>query len=234
MPTDDLLHEQLATLAESLRRESATLGALMPCEPAIGDVVIALWSHEDGTLSYEVLRLADGGLVEDPIALREAFTLLAMTETLEELASFEASAALADELEAWVGRVQPGDDALEAGIARSATALRELAALAPSEVRVARPAVLDELGGALRALETAWMVLEQAAVAWSDAQLDPDGAPTGDSRETVPALWKVLGAARAGALRFPASTALQEGREAGVALAKAAADGGVQSPGSNE
>ncbi|MCW2956602.1 MAG: hypothetical protein JWO69_1471 [Thermoleophilia bacterium] len=223
MSDDQLTQRQLTALAESLQRDGAELVALLPCEPAVGDVAVAFWKHDDEAVSYELLRLADGGLLDDPVALREAFTLLAMTETLEELASFEASEALADQLEGWVETVQPGDAALKAAIARGAAALRALSAIAPDDtVRVARPQLLDQLGGGLRALEQAWMSLEQAAVAWSDAQLDASGAPIGDARTNVPALWKVLGEARKGALRQPAGAALKDGREAGLALAKAA------------
>ncbi|MCW2961305.1 MAG: hypothetical protein JWM25_42 [Thermoleophilia bacterium] len=217
---------QLAALATSLDREDATLAALLPCEPAVGEVAVAFWTHADESVSYELLRLADGGLLEDPVALRECFTLLAMTETLEELASFEQSRQLADTLDAWIRENAPDDATLVQAAATSTAALRALAELAPSDsARIARTQLLDEIGGALRTLENTWMALEQAAVAWSDSQLDASGTPIGDARERVPALWRVLGEARRGPLQSPASTALQHGREAGLALAAAATGG---------
>lgn len=218
--------EQLATVLEVPREDDgtpATLEALLPCEPAVGEVAVACWSDSAGGELIELVRLDSGARLPDRVALREALTLLAMVETLEELASFDELDQLIEALGAW-----DGDGDLPEGFAgaraRAIEALRSLAALAPSdEARVARPQLLDQLGGALRALELAWEQLEQQAELWSDALLAarPDDA---NALEQVQALWRLLAVARRGPLAQPPSGALQAGREAGAAMATAVLD----------
>jgi hypothetical protein len=216
------LQERLAVPAED-DGTPATLVALLPCEPAIGEVAVACWTDSDGGELVELVRLDTGARVADAVALRESLTLLAMVETLEELASFDELAPLAEALLAWEPQ---GEIAPEFTLARTRAheALEALAALAPGEQpRIARPQLLDGIGGALRGLEQAWEQLEQAAELWSDQLL---AAHPGDeaSLERVQALWRMLAVARRGPLATPPSTALHAGREAGSAMAASIAE----------
>ncbi len=202
----------------------ATLVALMPCEPAIGEVAVVAWTDSAGGELVELVRLDDGTRVDDAVALRESLTLLAMVETVEELASFDELGALDAELRAFTS-----DDAAEFGDdlsrvrARALVSLAELRALEPGDgPRMARPQLLDALGGALRELERVWEQLEQAAELWSDAHLATHGRDAA-SVELVQSFWRILGIARRGPLARPVATALHEGREAGVAMASAVA-----------
>jgi hypothetical protein len=161
--------------------------------------------------------------VADAVALRESLTLLARVETLEELASFEELAPLAEALDSWDPQ---GELTAEFTLARARAraALDALAAFAPGdEPRIARPQLLDGIGGALRELEQAWELLEQAAELWSDTLL---GTHPGDDAalERVQVLWRMLAVARRGPLATPPSAALQAGREAGAAMAAEVAD----------
>lgn len=203
---------------------AATLVALMPCEPVVGEVAVACWRDSDGGELVELVRLADGTRIDDRAALRESLTLLAMVETVEELASFGQLVELEQQLAAWEPMVAEGvdDERVVAARDRAREAIGALAALAPVEARVARTTRLDELGAALRGLDGAWASLEQAAEAWSDAVL----AATDRSEaavEVVQALWRTLAAGRGGPLARPVSAALHEAREAGTSMAAAVA-----------
>ena len=208
----------------------ASLVALMPCEPAIGPVAVAAWSDSDGGELVELVRLDDGARVDDPVALRESLTLLAMVETVEELASFGQLAQLDTDLRAFqidgvadVGAALEPAGALAHARTRALEALDALRALEPGdEPRMARPQLLDELGGALRELEKRWEQLEQAAELWSDAWLDLHERDEA-SVDLVQSLWRTMSVARRGPLAGKVATALHEGREAGVAMAAAVA-----------
>ncbi|MCW2921248.1 MAG: hypothetical protein JWL76_1122 [Thermoleophilia bacterium] len=218
----------------------ATLAALMPCEPAIGQVAVAAWADSDGGELVELVRLDDGARVDDPVALRESLTLLAMVETVEELASFAELPGLDAELRAFGGDgvldAAASGDAAGAGEtdedpaavlvrarSRALEALDQLRALEPGDdPRMARPQLLDELGGALRELEKRWEQLEQAAELWSDAWLERHERDEA-SVELVQSLWRSLSIARRGPLAGKVASALHEGREAGVAMAAAVA-----------
>lgn len=229
--------EQLLRVAEMIERPreedgtDAALVALLPCEPAVGEVAVVCWSDSEGGELVELVRLADGARIDDRVALREALTLLAMVETLEELASFEALPELAAQLGAWDGHgmdmgpefVDARDGALQA--------LATLVGLAPSdeEPRIARPGVLDDIGAALRELERAWELLEQAAEQWSDAHLQAHPQQQPEALARVQGLWRLLGTARRGPLERPPSVALRAGREAGAAMAAAVGDAGASS-----
>src|SRR4051812_5513758 len=96
------LEAQLLHLAETVvvphedDGTPATLAALMPCEPAIGEVAVAVWVDSAGGELIELLRLSTGERVgDDQVALRESLTLLAMVETVEELATFDELEPLA-------------------------------------------------------------------------------------------------------------------------------------------
>ncbi|MCW2926078.1 MAG: hypothetical protein JWM86_46 [Thermoleophilia bacterium] len=217
--------QQLATTIVVPREEDgtpATLVALMPCEPAIGEVAVACWTDRDGGELVELVRLEDGSRVDDSVALRESLTLLAMVETVEELASFDELAPLAAALAAWHGSDDaPDTEAFSRARASAAEAVTRLAALSPGEAaRVARPQLLDAIGGAIRDLEKHWEQLEQQAELWSDTLLAGSAGDT-DALARVQALWTLLGVARRGPLARPVSSALTDGREAGLALATA-------------
>ncbi len=202
----------------------ATLVALMPCEPAIGEVAVVVWTDSAGGELVELVRLDDGARVDDQVALREALVLLAMVETIEELASFDELEAIGGALREWSPAV--GDAAALAPARERATAaVQTLAALAPADARVARTERLDELGAALRELEQAWVALEQASEAWSDALLADEQVEQSQARDVVQELWRVLGLGRRGPLARPVSTALHEAREAGTSMAAAVAGG---------
>lgn len=203
---------------------AATLVALMPCEPAIGEVAVVAWTDSDGGELVELVRLDGGARVDDPVALRESLTLLAMVETVEELASFGDLEALETALRAFTSTdgIELDETFLRAH-ARALDAIAGLRALEPSdEPRMARPQLLDQLGGALRELEQQWERLEQAAELWSDAYLEANGRDDA-SVELVQSLWRTLSIARRGPLAGKVATALHEGREAGVAMAAAVA-----------
>lgn len=159
--------------------EPASLVALLPCEPVVGAVVVVCWTAADGSggEAFELVRLSDGTPITDHTALRESLTLLAMAETLEELAAVDQVPVIRTELEAWGGdHLQPGeapDAPLATSIDAALGALDALATLAPTDdaPRLATTTVLDTLGAALRDLDTAWGRLEQAAEGWSDAQM---------------------------------------------------------------
>jgi hypothetical protein len=240
-PIDDAdLPDHLARLAAQLADRAPTgsdgapaeLVALMPAEPVVGEVAVACWADRDGNEQFDLVALADGAPNTDHTALREALALLAMTETLEELASFDTLATCRDELQTWV-RSMAGvgadvEPSLREHIDRAAAALDALASLAPPATgRVARTTQLDTIGEALRVLENQWQLLEQAAELWSDAQLaDADAPDHSDRVDRVRHLWQALSRARRGPLATNPATAVHAGREAGVALAKAIVDAG--------
>lgn len=227
---DEDLPERLSRCADALVVPTeedgtpATLVALMPCEPVVGEVAVACWRDSDGGELVELVRLTDGARVDDAAALRESLTLLAMVETVEELASFEQLPDLAAQLGTWQPLPADGVDTGNLLLAgeRAREALGALAALAPAEARVARTGRLDELGAALRALDGTWAALEQAAEAWSDAVLA--ATERSDAAvEVVQALWRILAAGRGGPLARPVSGVLHEAREAGTSMAAAVA-----------
>jgi hypothetical protein len=199
----------------------ATLTALMPCEPAIGEVAVACWTDGAGGELVELVRLDDGARVDDPVALREALTLLAMVETVEDLAAFDELDAIAGALRSWSAPQGEPAEALDVPRASACGALEALSQLAPGELRMARPQRLDELGGALRELERTWAQLEAASELWCDELLARRGNDEHVVVEAVQSLWRVLGSARRGPLSQPVATALHEGREAGVSMAAA-------------
>jgi hypothetical protein len=201
------------------------LAGLLPCEPAIGPVALACWINERGDEHYELVRLDEAAMVvRDATALREACTLLAMCETLEELASVGIASQARDELAAW--RDAPGQpvdtSALHAPIKRATEALSTLIETVPDDdsVRVARPPLLDAIGSALRTLELSWTTLEQHGERWSDEAL-ASRTDDADVVEQVQSLWRTLALARRGPLSHAPSEALHGGREAGLALASA-------------
>lgn len=220
--------KRLADAIERPREDDGTparLEALMPCEPAIGDVAVACWSDSDGGELIELVRLEDGARVDDRVALREALSLLAMVETMEELATFDELEPLAEALAGWHAQDESLPQELVRARSRAVEAVRGLLALSPGDApRVARPGLLDRLGGALRELDQAWGLLEQQAEAWSQARL---AEHPGDEQvlSEVQALWRMLAVARRGPLARPASSALHDGREAGLAMAAALAGG---------
>lgn len=227
---DEDLPERLTRCAEALVVPTegdgtpATLVALMPCEPVVGEVAVACWRDSDGGELVELVHLADGTRMDDAAALRESLTLLAMVETVEELASFDQLPPIAEQLAAWEPMPHADVDASGLAVARgrARAALEGLVALAPVEARMARTTRLDELAAALRGLDAAWAALEQAAEGWSDAILaatDRSDAAV----EVVQALWRALAAGRSGPLARPVSGALHEAREAGASMAAAVA-----------
>lgn len=228
------LDQHLAALAKRLATDppssgsepAAHLVALLPCEPAVGEVAVACWGAPDDSEWIELVRLDDGERIEDRVALRESLTLLAMVETVEELASFDRIEDVVEQLGLWADTHADADTVLAAAIERGRRALEQLSVLAPGgSTRVARPGLLDQLGGALRALEATWEQLEQAAEIWSDAQLaGAAGGGAGPMLEPVQELWRVLGSVRNGQLREPVGAALHAGREAGTAMASAVAE----------
>lgn len=232
--SDTNLESRLLALRESIvapREEDgtvATLVALMPCEPAIGEVAVVAWTDSAGGELLEIVRLDDGARIEDPVALRESLSLLAMVETVEDLASFDELAQLDDELGAFgtAEQLKLGDT-FSRSRAGAHEAIAKLRGFEPGDdPRIARPQLLDELGGALRELERRWEQLEQAAELWSDAYLDASGR--GDAAvELVQSLWRTLSIARRGPLARPVATALHEGREAGIAMAAAISASGA-------
>lgn len=217
----------LTTLMDNIDLPAgATLKALMPCEPAIGEVAVVCWSAADGDECIELVRTADGSRISDPAALRETFSLLAMVETLEELASFEQLKPISDSLKAFT--LPSNDDltSLQDGFTRARNdalaSLNQLIKLAPSDTRVARTSILDEVSAAIRDLERSWLVLEQRSQEWCDAYLA--SAQREDAAiKTVRELWTILSTARSGPLSRPISTALNDGREAGRSLAASVA-----------
>jgi hypothetical protein len=224
---DGDLHARIEALHATLvARDGANgeLVALMPCEPAIGAVVVACWRTEEGDL-LELVRLDDASVVDDQVAVRESLVLLAMVETVEELASFGALGEARAALGSWPLDAEADElsGALAGARERAVAAIDALAAIAPSDVRMARPQRLDELGAALRGLEQAWTTLEAAAEQWSDAQLAAGGAGDPVVAEQVQELWRTLGLVRRGPLARPVSAALHEAREAGAAMAAAVA-----------
>lgn len=229
---DEDLPQRLVHLGELIEvpREDdgtpATLRALMPCEPAIGEVAVACWIDSDGGELIELVRIDDGSRVVDSVALREALVLLAMVETVEDLASFPQLDEMLESLRSW--SPHGGDGALaidaaplEATRDEATRAVTALAALAPTDARMARTQRLDELGAALRELERAWTALEAAAETWSDELVAERGSDDAAVVETVQSLWRALGAVRHGPLARPISTALHEARESGAAMAAA-------------
>ncbi|MCW2925658.1 MAG: hypothetical protein JWM98_3062 [Thermoleophilia bacterium] len=223
--TDLPLEDHLARLAANVVAptedggQPAKLVALMPCEPAIGEVAVAVWNDSAGEGLVELLRLDTGERISDDIALRESLVLLAMVETVEELASFDVLAKLATGLAAWSGHGTPLPADYAPVRARALAALDALAGLSSGDApRVARTQLLDAYGAALRELEHAWEALEQQAELWSDAHL---GAHPGDAEALgqVQELWQLLGEARMGPLSRTAAAALHDAREAGVAMA---------------
>ena len=215
----ETLARAAANLIAPSELQGARLIALLPCEPAVGEVAVACWQDAAGAELIELVRLPGGESIADSVALREALALLAMVETLEELASFDVLAPAARELRDWQGDGEALTDQFSRAREAALTALAQLEALAPGDApRVARPALLDSIGGALRELERAWELLEQAAEAWSDALL-ASRPGDGDALALVQGLWRLLGAVRRGPLAQPPSTALHAGREAGIAMA---------------
>ena len=219
--------------------------ALLPCEPAVGRVVVVCWqleiASEDRTAEtgaddvdhvWELARLNDGQRLDDPKALREALALVSMAEAIEELADPETLDELVSGLDAWCERASAGADMDEPADANAdadggaRARANVIAAVAKSVVRtidlirvidgngarIATPLELDRIGGLLRELEREFTSTERAAERWAQGSWDSD-------RELVEGPWTALSVARRGPLRQPVSAALEQGREAGLALA---------------
>jgi hypothetical protein len=208
----------------------ARLAALLPAEPAVGEVVVVGWVDAAGNEQYELVRLADGSPVPDKVAMREALTLLAMTETLEELAGFGEVRGLSDALKSWLDAAPAGtvDDLFVEAVAAANAHLDALTALdaasgAAGATHMATTRRLDQLGGVIRELERSWERLEQQAELWSDTHLAAQ-ANSAAAVALVQDLWRLLAHARRGPLAQPVSAAIHGGREAGTALASAIAE----------
>lgn len=241
----DQLDAHLERLAEHLQAGApaeADLVALLPCEPAIGQVVVVCWQSEipaeertadtdpdEVDHAWEMVQLGTGDRIDDPKAFREALTLLAMAEALEELADPDTLDELVTALDAWCERA--GDDAgradIVAAVAKSTVRTIDLIRVidggtdeegVAAGARIATPIELDRIGGMLRELDREFTATERAAERWAQSSWE-------DDRELVEALWATLSIARRGPLRTPVSAALEQGREAGTALADAVAGG---------
>ena len=204
---DQVLEALAAQLAGDPPRtedgEGARLVALLPCEPAIGEVAVACWQSGDGSEAVELVRLTHRRAGGGPGRAARVANLLAMVETLEELASFELAGTLADELDAWAA-THLDDAPLPAQRARSRrrgaapAGRRSLPARAPawrgpaSSMRSgARFAQLERDVGAARAGGGA-------------VERCPPRCERGNERgtlSTVQELWRLLGTARGGPLR---------------------------------
>ncbi|MCW2949405.1 MAG: hypothetical protein JWN41_418, partial [Thermoleophilia bacterium] len=163
----------------------ATLAALLPAQPAVGDVVVVGWLDAAGNEQYELVRLDDGSPVRDHVAMREALTLLAMTETLEELAGFGEIRGLSGALRSWLDAA-PSDTVSDLFVEAIAAANAHLDALTALDTttgapRIATTSRLDQLSGVIRDLERIWERLEQQAELWSDERL----AATENAADTV-------------------------------------------------
>ena len=242
---NDDLPALLAACAHTIGSQYAPAGyelsALLPCEPAVGEVVVACFepSSEQGSEGPEGAERADGvdamyalhrldaeaAPINDQRALREALLLLALVEAIEEHAMFDEIHTTREALAAWQPTAAAPDPRLVTERDDSLAALDAVAALDLSGVpRVARTQRLDELGGALRSLAARWEQLEESAAGWSDAVLaaaQGDAEATTAAQHDVSSLWGVLGRARRGPLAAPVSDAMHAGRQAGAALADA-------------
>lgn len=239
---NDELDDQLEKLADHLQAGAPAGGelvALLPCEPAIGRVVVICWqleipaeeklaedmSGDEVDHVWELARLDSGERLDDPKALREALALVSMAEAIEELADPEALEALANGMDAWCERADAGSEDRDG--AASAARGEIIAAVAKSVVRtidllkvidgdgarIATPLELDRIGGLLRELEREFTSTERAAERWIQ------GGAWESDRDLVEGLWSALSRARRGPLKIPVSAALEQGREAGLALA---------------
>jgi hypothetical protein len=224
----DGLGAQLERIAEHLERREGNpageLAALLPCEPVTGPSVVACWRDGDD-LTYEVVRLADAAPITQPAAIREAFTLLAMAEALEAVLDrdgLEELAAVAREWREGAGPAQTTAPAAAGAELATTVASRveavesrlvALAGLAPrAAARMATATLLDHVGGELGQLERELEALTGAAEAWAAAV--HQGEPA-----RVERLWQLVAAVHRGPLSVPPSILVQQGREAGRALA---------------
>jgi hypothetical protein len=203
----------------------AELAALLPCTVSAGDVVVSIWQvNEDA--NYILLR-ADGTLLEDTRALREALVLIATVEAIEEMLSPLRLRESIDLLLEWQAAAKASkSDALDAAstelelvVANSWTSIellqkleQELGGDGEGSVRVAHARRMDLLSSMTISLEESWTALEGAAAAWASKVhlAEP---------ELVQQLITTLGSARRGALAEPMSTVVERGRLAGEALA---------------
>lgn len=144
--TDDL--RRIAEVAVARAGEDEEVSAVIPTEP-VGGHRVYLVAYTAGERKAWLALDADGRPVTDRRVLRDAVSIAAMCELAEENAGGGRLPELRSQLETLRATEAPdGIDAAEA-------ALAELEQTIGSELRVASPAYLDEVGAATRRLEQA-------------------------------------------------------------------------------
>lgn len=218
-PIDARLEQIADELEPPEQLPNARLAALLPCECAQGRVVVACWQAtapgadvatvETSNLSYEVLPLdanADGGTsASDALALGDALTVIAVSESVYESFEPEHLLELGAMAHAAAGEVLPQRPLLQT-LSQGLQAV----ALELQQRRAGLPTLrgLDELTARIGALQGLWLRLEH------DVQ---HSAPELRHAEAE-ALQRLLALGRASALGTAVTGVLQRAHQAASSL----------------
>jgi hypothetical protein len=226
---DGRIDAALEQLGERLAAEHGDdeLVLLAPCVSVRGPVAVACWGGPDGEREWQVVELDSGAAIADDVLLREALALLAMAETLLERVDAAALIEEADALAAWRAHAANAAEgsselvALAESVERAEAALRDVARTAdePAGGITASPVVLDGVGGHLRELERRWSRVDLDAQRWAQGVWEHEG-------ELARELWAVLARVKGSVLAAPVSAVIEQGRDAGLALARDVLGGG--------
>ncbi|MGN6378090.1 MAG: hypothetical protein ACTHNU_04000 [Gaiellales bacterium] len=145
--------ERAEAAAESHARAGERVAAVMPAEPTPG-LRVYLAAFESGhDLEYMLLD-EDGVPVADLRLVRDAVSVIALSERAEEVSAAVSADVIAGRFDELAGRLAKEDAGASQAARDVAGAAREVASVADG-VRLATPAYLDEVGAVAAALGAA-------------------------------------------------------------------------------
>jgi hypothetical protein len=181
--------ERAEEAAQTHARGGERVAAVMPAEPTPG-VRVYLAAFESGDDLAYLLLDDEGSPVSDRRLVRDAVSVIALSERAEEVSAAISAEDIAERFDALAGRLD-GEDAPAAGAAREvAGAARGVASVATG-VRLATPAYLDEVGAAASVLGSALDAYAEQAERFARPQDE------GSLGELAEAAWSALAAAAA-------------------------------------
>jgi hypothetical protein len=182
--------ERAAAMASSHARAGEQVAAVMPAEPVPGMRLYLAAFESRGDLGYLLLD-ASGEPVRDRRVVRDAVTVIALSERAEEVSSAVAADAIADRFDRLVERLAGADADAAAAAGGVAQAARRVSGVTGG-ARVATPGYLDQLGAAATELGAAMDAYAEHA-----ERLGRAGAGGGRDAELAEAAWSALAEAAA-------------------------------------
>jgi hypothetical protein len=181
--------ERAEEAARTHARGGERVAAVMPAEPTPG-VRVYLAAFESGDDLEYLLLDADGCPVSDRRLVRDAVSVIALSERAEEVSATISAEGIAERFDALAGRLA-GEDAPTAGAAREVAGAARAVASVANGVRLATPAYLDEVGAAASVLGAALDAYAEQAERFARPQAG------GSLGELAEAAWSTLAAAAA-------------------------------------